>query len=136
MIKASGIPYTIVRARQFFEFMGGIAQFSTVGQTVHLPPALWQPMAADDVASALAEIALKGPANGMIEIAGPERSGLDELVGRFLEATKDPRKVITDPNALYYGVAVNDQSLTPGANPRIGATSFEDWLNRYITQKS
>jgi len=135
LIKASRIPYTIVRATQFFEFMGGIAQFSTVGQTVHLPPALWQPIAADDVASALAEVSLGAPVNGMIEIAGPERAGLDELVGRFLGATKDPREVITDVDARYYGLVVNDQSLTPGANPRIGATSFEDWLNRYITQK-
>ena len=135
LIKASGIPYTIVRATQFFEFMGGIAQFSTVGQTVHLPPASWQPIAADDVASALAEVALDAPVNGMIEIAGPDRAGLDELVGRFLSATKDPRQVVTDVNARYYGLIVNDQSLTPGANPRIGATSFADWLQNYLTQK-
>jgi uncharacterized protein YbjT (DUF2867 family) len=136
LIKASKIPYTIVRATQFFEFIGGVAQFSTVGQTVHLPPALWQPMAADDVASGLAEIALEPPVNGIIEIAGPERAGLDELVGRFLAATKDPRQVITDADALYYGVALNDRSLTPGADPRIGATFFEDWLERYLTQKN
>jgi uncharacterized protein YbjT (DUF2867 family) len=135
LIKASGIPYTIVRATQFFEFMGGIAQFSTVGQTVHLPPAPWQPIAADDVASALAEVTLGAPVNGMIEIAGPERTGLDKLVGRFLSATKDAREVIADVNARYYGLVVNDQSLTPGANPRIGATSFEEWLSRYLTQK-
>jgi uncharacterized protein YbjT (DUF2867 family) len=135
LIKASRIPYTIVRATQFFEFMGGIAQFSTVGQTVHLPPALMQPMAADDVASALAEVTLEAPVNGMIEIAGPERAGLDELVGRFLRATKDPREVITDVNARYYGLIIDDQSLTPGPNPRIGATSFEDWLQHYSTQK-
>jgi uncharacterized protein YbjT (DUF2867 family) len=134
LIKASGIPYTIVRATQFFEFIGGIAQLSTVGKTVHLPPALWQPIAADDVASALAEVTLGAPVNGMIEIAGPERAGLDELVGRFLGATKDPREVITDIDARY--LVINDQSLTPGANPRIGATSFEDWLNRYLTQKN
>jgi uncharacterized protein YbjT (DUF2867 family) len=135
LIKASGIPYTIVRATQFLEFIDGIAQFSTVGQTVHLPPALWQPIAADDVASALAEVTLGAPVNGMIEIAGPERVGLDELVGRFLSATKDPREVITDVDARYYGLIINDQSLIPGANPRIGATSFEDWLQRYLTQK-
>jgi uncharacterized protein YbjT (DUF2867 family) len=135
LIEASGIPYKIVRATQFFEIMGGIAQFSTVGQTVRLPPALWQPIAADDVASALAEVTLDTPINGIIEIAGPERAGLDELVGRFLGATKDPREVITDVDAPYYGLEVNDQSLTPGANPRIGATSFEDWLQRYLTQK-
>ena len=136
IIKGSGIPYTIVRATQFFEFIGGIAQFSTVGQTVHLPPALWQPMAADDVASALAEIALEPPVNGLVEIAGPERAGLDEMVGRFLAATKDARQVITGVDARYYGVLVNDQSLTPGVNARIGATFFEDWLQTYLTQKN
>ena len=136
LIKGSKIPYTIVRATQFFEFVGGIAQFSTVGQTVHLPSALWQPIAADDVASAIAEIALEPPVNGMIEVAGPERAGLDELVGRFLAATNDPRQVITDADALYYGAAINDRSLTPGVDPRIGATFFEDWLQRYLTEKS
>jgi uncharacterized protein YbjT (DUF2867 family) len=135
LIKASGIPYTIVRATQFFEFLGGIAQFSTVGQTVHLPPALWQPIAADDVASALAEVTLSGPVNGMIEVAGPEQTRLDKLVGRFLGATNDPREVITDVDARYYGLVINDQSLTPGANPRIGATSFKDWLQHYLTQR-
>src|ERR1700758_1417795 len=135
LIKASKIPYTIVRATQFFEFIGGVAQFSTVGQTVHLPPALWQPLAADDVARALAEVALEPPVNGIVEIAGPERAGLDELVGRFLAATKDSRQVITDVDARYYGVAVNDRSLTPGADPRIGPTFFEDWLQRYLSQK-
>ena len=135
LIKASGIPYTIVRATQFFEFLGGIAQLSTVGQTIHLPPALWQPIAADDVASELAEVALSAPVNGMIEIAGPERAGLDELVRRFLGATKDPREVITDVDARYYGLVINDQSLTPGANPRLGTTSFKEWLQHYLRQK-
>src|SRR6202795_2645705 len=135
LIKASKIPFTIVRATQFFEFVGGIAQFSTVGQTVHLPPALMQPIAADDVATALAEVALGAPVNGMIEVAGPERAGLDELVRRFLGATKDPREVVTDVDARYYGLVVDDQSLTPGANPRIGTTSFEEWLQSYLTQK-
>jgi uncharacterized protein YbjT (DUF2867 family) len=116
--------------------MGGIAQFSTVGQTVLLPPALMQPIAADDVANALAEIILAAPMNGIVEIAGPERAGLDQLVGRFLSATKDRGKVITDVDARYYGLVVNDQSLTPGAAPRIGATFFENWLNRYLTQKN
>jgi uncharacterized protein YbjT (DUF2867 family) len=135
LISASGIPYTIVRATQFFEFLGGIAQLSTVGQRVPLPPALWQPIAADDVATELAEVALGAPVNGMIEVAGPERAGLDELVRRFLSATKDPREVITDVDARYYGLVINDQSLTPGANPRIGATSFKDWLQHYLSQK-
>ena len=135
LISASGIPYTIVRATQFFEFLGGIAQLSTVGQRVPLPPALWQPIAADDVATELAEVSLGAPVNGMIEVAGPERAGLDELVRRFLSATKDPREVITDVDARYYGLVINDQSLTPGANPRIGATSFKDWLQHYLSQK-
>ena len=95
-----------------------------------------QPIAADDVASGLSEIALATPVNAIIEIAGPERAGLDEFVGRFLAATKDPREAITDVDARYYGLVVNDQSLTPGANPRIGATFFEDWLERYLTQKN
>jgi uncharacterized protein YbjT (DUF2867 family) len=135
LIKASGIPYTVVRATQFFEFLGGIAQLSTVGQTIHLPPTLWQPIAADDVASELAEVALSAPVNGMIELAGPERAGLDELVRRFLGATKDPREVITDVDARYYGLVINDQSLNPGAIPHIGATSFKDWLQHYLSQK-
>jgi uncharacterized protein YbjT (DUF2867 family) len=134
LIKASGTPYTIVRATQFFEFMGAIAQSATVGQTVHLPPALFQPIVSDDVADILAEVALAAPVNGTIEIAGPERVGLDEVVGRFLRATKDPRKVVTDPHARYFGLEVNDQTLTPGLNPRIGPTFFEDWLSRSIPQ--
>jgi uncharacterized protein YbjT (DUF2867 family) len=135
MIKAATIPYTIVRATQFFEFVGGIAQFSTVGQTVHLPPALFQPIAADDVAHILAEVALAEPVNGTIEIAGPERAGLDELVGRFLRATKDPRELVTDPQARYFGVEVNDRTLTPGLNPRVAPTFFEDWLRRSTLQE-
>jgi uncharacterized protein YbjT (DUF2867 family)/quercetin dioxygenase-like cupin family protein len=134
LIKASGVPYTIVRATQFFEFMGAIAESATVGQTVHLPPALVQPIVSDDVAHFLAEVTLAAPVNGMIEIAGPERVGLDELVGRFLRATKDPREVVTDIHARYFGLEVNDQTLTPGLNPRIGPTFFEDWLSRSITQ--
>jgi uncharacterized protein YbjT (DUF2867 family) len=129
LIKASKVPYTIVRATQFFEFTGAIAQFSTVGQTVHLPPALFQPIMSGDVAAAMADVAVGAPVNGTIEIAGPERVGLDKLVGRFLTATQDPRKVVTDAHARYFGIAVNDQSLTPGDNPRIGQTRFEDWLS-------
>ena len=97
MIKVSEIPYTIVRATQFFEFTGAIAQIGTVGQTVHKPPTLFQPMAADDVAAILAEVALAAPVNGTIEIAGPERVGLDQLVGRFLRATNDSRELVSDP---------------------------------------
>lgn len=135
LIKASGIPYTIVRSTQFFEFIAGIAQSGTVGQTARLSPVLFQPIAADDVADAVTDVALDAPVNGMIEIAGPERAPIDELVGRFLRATGDPRKVIADAKAGYFGIAVNDQSLTPGDNPRIGATRFNDWLSRTSSQR-
>jgi len=129
LIKASGIPYTIVRSTQFFEFVGGIAQSSTVGQTVHLSPALLQPIMSDDVADVMADVVLGTPVNGTVEIAGPERIRLDELVGRFLRATHDPRELITDIHARYFGAELNDQSLVPGGNPRIAPTRFEDWLH-------
>jgi len=132
LIKASPVPYTIVRATQFFEFVGGIAQSATDGQTVRLSPALVQPIVSDDVAAALAEVTLGTPVNGTVELAGPERLPLDKLVGRFLSATQDPREVVTDVHARYYGIELNDQSLTPGDNPRIGPTRFEDWLSRSI----
>ncbi|MFL6585031.1 MAG: SDR family oxidoreductase [Chthoniobacterales bacterium] len=134
LIKASQLPYTIVRATQFFEFVGSIAQLATEGQTVRLPPVLMQPIVSDDVAAALADVALGEPMNGMVELAGPEAIRQDELVRRFLSATGDPRKVITDDGALYYGIKVNDQSLTPGDNPRIGPTRFDDWLTRSTAQ--
>jgi uncharacterized protein YbjT (DUF2867 family) len=130
LIKASPIPYTIVRATQFFEFVGGIAQSATEGQTVRLPPVLMQPIASDDVAAVIADVALAAPLNGTFDLAGPEAIRQDDLVRQFLNATGDPRTVITDPNALYYGIAVNDQSLTPGDNPRLGPTRFADWLSR------
>jgi uncharacterized protein YbjT (DUF2867 family) len=133
LIKASPVPYTIVRATQFFEFVGGIAQSATDGQTVRLSPALVQPIVSDDVAAALAEVTLGTPVNGTVELAGPERLPLDKLVGRFLIATQDPREVVTDVHARYYGIELNDQSLTPGDNPRIGPTRFEDWLSRSRT---
>jgi uncharacterized protein YbjT (DUF2867 family) len=128
IIKASPIPYTIVRATQFFEFVGGIADFSTQGQTVRLPPALMQPIVSDDVAAVMADVALAEPLNGTFDLAGPEPIRQDELVRRFLKAAGDARTVVTDPQALYYGVAVNDQSLTPGDHPRLGPTRFDDWL--------
>jgi uncharacterized protein YbjT (DUF2867 family) len=135
LIKASGIPYTIVRSTQFFEFTGAIAQAGTVGQTAHLSPVLFQPIASDDVADAVADVTLGAPVNGTIEIAGPDRVPIDELVGRFLSATHDPRTVVADAHARYFGIEVNDQSLIPGDNPRIGATRFEDWLSQSTRQK-
>jgi len=128
LIKASPIPYTIVHATQFFEFVDGIAKGATEGQTIRVPPVLMQPIAADDVAAVMADVALAKPLNGMVEIAGPDPIRQDELVRQFLSKKRDARTVVTDPKALYYGLAVNDQSLTPGDNPRIGPTHFADWL--------
>jgi uncharacterized protein YbjT (DUF2867 family) len=128
LIKASGIPYTIVHATQFFEFLGAIAQSSTEGQTVRLSPAHFQPVASDDVAALVAKVATMAPANGVIELAGPERIGLDDFVRRYLAAKHDSRKVFTDVHARYFGAELNDKSLTPGDNPHIGRTSFETWL--------
>jgi uncharacterized protein YbjT (DUF2867 family) len=128
LIKASSIPYTIVRATQFFEFVGGIAQSATEGQIVRLPPALMQPIVSDDVAEVMAETALEEPLNGTIDLAGPEPIRMDELVRQFLSAKQDTRKVTTDDRASYFGVPVNDRSLTPGDHPRLGPTRFEDWL--------
>ena len=128
LIKAANIPYTIVRATQFFEFVGAIAQSATDGQTVRLPSALMQPIVSDDVAAALADVALAKPLNGTVELAGPEPIRMDDLVRQFFVARHDTRQVITDPKAGYFGTPVNDQSLTPGKNPRIGSTHFADWL--------
>ena len=130
LIKASKVPYTIVRATQFFEFVDGIAQSATDGQTVRLSSAFIQPIVSDDVADALAEVTLGAPVNGMVELAGPERLHLDELVRRFLSAKQDARQVVADVHARYFGIELNDQSLTPGDNPRIGPTRFADWLSR------
>jgi uncharacterized protein YbjT (DUF2867 family) len=130
LIKASRIPYTILRSTQFFEFVNAIAQAGTVGQTIHLSPALLQPVVSDDVAATLADIALGAPLNGTVEIAGPERISLDELVRRFLSAKQDTRQVVADVHARYFGTELDDQSLTPGANPRIAPTRFDDWLSR------
>jgi uncharacterized protein YbjT (DUF2867 family) len=123
LIKASEIPYTILRSTQFFEFVSGIAQSATEGQTVRLSPALVQPVVSDDVAAALADVAIEEPLNGTIELAGPEPIRLDELVRRFLSATRDARKVTTDVHALYFGTELHDLSLPPGDNARIAPTS-------------
>lgn len=130
LIKASGIPYTIIRSTQFFEFLGGIAQSATDGGVVRLSPALLQPVASDDVAALVTTVATMAPANGMIELAGPKRIGLDELVRRYLAAKHDARKVVADIHAPYFGAELDDKSLTPGDNPHIGPTSFETWLAR------
>jgi uncharacterized protein YbjT (DUF2867 family) len=127
-IKGSPIPYTLIRATQFFEFIRGIAQGATEGDEVRLSHSLFRPMAAEDVASAVADAALAAPENGTFEIAGPDAFHIDEIVATTLLHDKDRRKVVVDPNALYYGVKLNDQSLVPGAGARLGATKFDWWL--------
>jgi uncharacterized protein YbjT (DUF2867 family) len=129
LIVGSPIPYTIVRATQFFEFMGGIAQAGTRDDVVWLSPAPMQPMASADVAAALADVALAPPVNGTIEIAGPERAPLAEFVGTWLGERDDPRPVAIDPEAPYFGVVLDDASLIPGAAARIMPTRFDDWLS-------
>lgn len=128
LIAAGRVPYTIVRATQFFEFIGGIAQAGTEGQTVRLPPALMQPMCARDVAVALASYSVGAARNGIVEIAGPEALGIDEAVRRFLAATGDARKVVTDVKAPYYGTAVSERSLTPDHAAHLAPTRLDDWL--------
>ena len=134
LIEASSIPYSIVHATQFFEFVQGIADGATDGSTVRLPPALFQPMAADDVASAVARVAIGPPLNGIVEVAGPEQFRLDELVRRVLKAAGDPREVITDPQAQYYGINPGERTLLPGDDARIAETRFEDWLRNAHAQ--
>jgi uncharacterized protein YbjT (DUF2867 family) len=128
LIRAAKIPYSILRATQFFEFVGGIVDSSSDGQVARLSPALFQPVASDDVAAALADVTLGAPLNGFVELAGPERASLDEFGRRYFAATKDPRKVAADVHARYFGAELNDLSLTPGSNPRLGSVRFEDWL--------
>ncbi|NNU49497.1 SDR family oxidoreductase [Rhizobium sp. WYCCWR 11279] len=135
LIKASGIPYTIVHSTQFMEFLNGIAQSGTVGQTVHLSPAYVQPIASDDVADAMADVALSAPANATLEIAGPEQARLSELVARYLKAMKDPRTVEVDAEARYFGARLNDQSLVSDANPRLGSITFEQWFAKSAQPK-
>ncbi len=130
-LKAGPLPYTILRATQFFEFIGAIADFGTQDGTVLLPPVLFQPEAAEDVACALADIAEKPPVNGTVELGGPDRFRLDDAVRSFLSAMDDPRRVVTDPHAPYYGVVIDDeQVLVPGDGSRIGSTRLADWLSR------
>ena len=134
LIKESSIPYTIVHATQFFEFLKGLADISMVGDKVHLPPVLFQPMAADDVATAVGSIAVGPPVNGIVEIGGPEQFRVDELVQRRLATLKDPREVIADPNARYSGAKISERTLVPGNDARVGETRFETWLTQPAAQ--
>jgi uncharacterized protein YbjT (DUF2867 family) len=136
LIKASSVPYSIVRATQFFEFARNIADFSTEGNKVHLAPVLIQPMSADDVASAVRRVATGSPANGMVEVGGPEQFHLDEFIRRALAARKDPREVITDKNALYFGIHVGERTLIPNEDAELGPTCFEHWLTQSKGQVS
>jgi uncharacterized protein YbjT (DUF2867 family) len=130
LIRASGLPYTIVRSTQFFEFMGAIARAATHGEQVRLSPALIQPIISDDVAEAVADLALGAPVNGAVEIAGPERQPLDRMVARFLAAAHDPRTVTADPASTYFGVVLDETSLAPAGPARLAKTSFETFLGR------
>ncbi len=134
LINESSIPYSIVRATQFFEFLKGLADISVDGDKVHLAPVLFQPMAADDVATAVGRIAVGPPVNGIVEIGGPEQFRLDELVRRRLASLNDPREVIADPNARYSGAKVSEKTLVPGNNARLGETRFETWLTQSAAQ--
>jgi uncharacterized protein YbjT (DUF2867 family) len=135
LIKESSIPYSIVHATQFFEFVESIADAATDGNRVRLAPVFIQPMAADDVASAVGRIAVGTPLNGTVEVAGPERFRLDELVGRELNARNDPREVVADPHARYFGAELSERTLIPGDDARLGPMSFEDWLSQPMPRK-
>jgi uncharacterized protein YbjT (DUF2867 family) len=130
LIEASGIPYTVIRSTQFLEFLGGIAAESTDGNVVRLSPGLFQPIAADDVAAVVADVALAPPRNGIVEIAGPQRAPFNEIVARYLKAVGDPREVVRDPEARYFGGRVEERSLVPLGEARLGRIGFDEWLRR------
>jgi uncharacterized protein YbjT (DUF2867 family) len=130
LIEASGIPYTIVRATQFLEFLGTIAASSADGNIVRLSPGLFQPIAAEDVAAIVADVALAAPRNGIVEIAGPERAPFNEIIARYLKAVGDPREVVSDPEARYWGGRVEERSLVPLGDARLGRIGFDEWFRR------
>ncbi len=135
LIKGSSIPYSIVHATQFFEFIKSIAQAATDGNTVRLAPVLIRPIAADDVATAVGKVSVGSPVNGIVEVAGPQQFRLDELMRRGLSARHDPREVITDPHARYFGAQLSERTLVPSDDALLGETRFEDWLNLSTTGK-
>jgi len=135
LIKESSIPYSIVHATQFFEFVKSIAAAATDGNTVRLAPVLIQPMAADDVAKAVGRIAVGAPANGVVEVAGPEQFRLDELIRQGLSAFLDPREVVADPGARYFGAILDLHTLVPAASARLGEIRFQEWLGQQVVQQ-
>ena len=130
LIERSRLPYTIIRSTQFLEFLGGIAASGAVGDVVRISPGLFQPIAADDVAAIVADVALAPPRNGIVEIAGPERAPFDEFVARYLKAVGDPREVVSDPEARYFGGRVEERSLVPLGEARLGRIGFDEWFHR------
>jgi uncharacterized protein YbjT (DUF2867 family) len=130
LIETSGMPYTIIRSTQFMELLGGIATSATDGSTVRISPGLFQPIASDDVAAIVADVALAAPRNGIVEIAGPERAPFNEIVARYLKATGDPRTVVSEPEARYYGGRVEERSLVPLGEARLGRIPLDEWLRR------
>lgn len=128
LIRESGIPYSILHSTQFFEFAGGIVEAGTKGDAVYLSSALFQPIASDEVVDALVDLVLEDPINGVVEVGGPEKIGMNKFAETYLEIKKDGREVIADPQALYFGTVINDQSLVPGDHARVGAIRYEDWI--------
>jgi uncharacterized protein YbjT (DUF2867 family) len=135
LIKAAGIPYSIVHATQFFEFVKRIADDATVGATVRLPPVLVQPIAADDVATAVGRVAVGAPLNRTVEVAGPQQFRFDELIRESLRARNDPREVVVDPHARYFGAELGERSLIPASDARLGEIRFQEWLNQPVLQR-
>jgi uncharacterized protein YbjT (DUF2867 family) len=131
LIRASGIPYTIVHSTQFFEFLPGIVQSGTVDQTIHLSSAYVQPISSEDVADTMADVALGKPLNGTLEIAGPQKVRLSDVAARFLRSMNDPREVVADPHALYFGTELREGSLVPVGDARLGKVTFEEWRSHY-----
>ena len=135
LIKEGSIPYSIIHATQFFEFVNRIADEATSGNSVHLPPVLFQPIAADDVATAVCEVATGSPLNGVVEVGGPEQFRFDELIRQGLGARKDPREVVVDPHARYFGAELGERSLIPAGDARLGEIRLQEWLNQPVLQR-
>jgi uncharacterized protein YbjT (DUF2867 family) len=135
LIKVSGVPYSILRSTQFFEFADRIAQSATIGEEVHISPAVFQPIASDEAVAALADIVVGVPLNNTVEVAGPVRMPVYEFIRHYLNATEDSRQLVSDEHALYFGTELNDESLVPGENPRLGTIRYEDWLKAQLVKE-